>query len=379
MASRELSDALQALARDSKLLLSSLQSTIPAERDILSTPNGPSLLTLKNSALLFYLHHLILLTSHRLKGNTMEDGSDGASLVKGLIKLRLILEKVKPVESRMRSLVERLIRAVEEDDKRRKEGRVEVEVEEENGFDNGHVADIDPLSFRPNIAALTVNGHSKTSSSRRETKENESDEADEISSSLRDRGDGIYRPPRVAPVVYDGDSNAQSRKSKEGKRSLSRNSTLLSELNAGMSSNPYEASSSGVGVGGSGQNSSSRSKALARMEAYEEDNFTRLTMSKKDAKRRRRDEADVALGGAGLSTKRGRVGAGLEEEFGDLLRNKGSFDRVKRQGAVQRSRAGRDEDSSGGAAWEDLMGGGPKGKRTAFQKGLRAEKSRSRR
>lgn len=372
MASRELSEALQALARDSKLLLSSLQSTIPAEKDILSAPNGLSLLTLKNSALLFYLHHLILLTSHRLRGNSLEDGSDGASLVKGLIKLRLILEKVKPVESKMRSLVERLLRAVEEDDKRRKEGRVEDE--DENGLEIAEDADVDPLSFRPNIAALTVNGHSKSSS--RRGIENGLDDGDEISS--RDRGDGIYRPPRVAPVVYDGDSANQGRKSKEGKQSLSRNSTLLSELSAGLSSNPYEASSSGVGVGGSGQNSSSRAKALARMEAYEEDNFTRLTMSKKDAKRRRRDEADVALGGAGLSTKRGRVGAGLEEEFGDLLRNKGSFDRVKRQGAVQRARAGRDGDSGGGAGWEDLMGGGPKGKRTAFQKGLRAEKGRSR-
>ena len=49
-------------------------------------------------------------------------------------------------------------------------------------------------------------------------------------------------------------------------------------------------------------------------------------MSKKDARKRRRDEADVALGGAGLSSGRNgrrRIGGGMEEEFGDLLRGAG--------------------------------------------------------
>jgi U3 small nucleolar ribonucleoprotein protein LCP5 len=365
----ELSNALQLLSKDANSLLSSIQTTLPAEKELLSAPNAPSLLTLKNSALLFYLHHLVLLTSHRLRGNSLEDGTNGALLVKGLIKLRLILEKIKPVESKMRSLVERLLRAVEEDDKRRKEGRVEDD--EADGVDDDAV-DIDPLSFRPNIAALTVNGSSKPAARRSETALLEEEEG----TSSRDRGDGIYRPPRVAPVVYDGDSTGPGgRKAKQDKRS--RNSTLLSELSAGLSSNPYEASSSGIGVDGTGQNSSSRAKALNRMQAYEEDNFTRLMMSKKDANRRRRDEADVALGGAGLSTKRGRVGAGLEEEFGDLLRNKGSFEKVKRQGAMQRAKAGRGDE--GGAGWEDLMGGGRSGKKNAFQKGLRAEKKRGKR
>lgn len=376
MASTELSGVLQALSKDAASVLSSIQSTLPIDKDILSAPNAPSLLALKNSALLFYLHHLVLLTSYRLRGNTLEEGTDGASLVKGLIKLRLILEKIKPVESKMRSLVERLLRAVEEDDKRRKEGRLQDG--DDGDVANGDAIDIDPLSFRPNIAALTVNGQSRATTLRRGNDNNSKDEEEGTLS--RDRGDGIYRPPRVAPVVYDGESGG--RKSKQDKRASTRNSTLLSELSAGLSSNPYEASSSGIGVDGSGQNSSSRAKALNRMQAYEEENFTRLMMSKKDANRRRRDEADVALGGAGLSTKRGRVGAGLEEEFGDLLRNKGGFDKVKRQGAMQRAKTGRRDESGGGAGWEDLMGGGGggrSGKKNAFQKGLRAEKKRSKR
>lgn len=365
MISNELSTVLQALSKDAESLLSSMQSTLPAGEDMLTTPNGPSLFTLKNAALLSYLHNLVLLTAYRLRGNALGDTGRGADLVRNLVKLRLILEKVKPVESKMRSLVERLLRAADDEDKRIREGRPEEE-EDAGGAEGVQVGDVDPLSFRPNLGALTAG---------RPSKDSPSEDRETLSS--RDRGDGIYRPPRMAPVVYDGSSSAKGNKrSREERKSGPRNSTLLSELSASMSSNPYEVSSSGVGVNESGQGSSARAKALSRMDAYEEDNFTRLTMSKKDAKRRRRDEADVALGGAGLSTKQGRVGAGLEEEFGDLLRSKGSYDRVKRKGALDRARAGKG-DESGGGGWDDLMGGGSSGKRNAFQKGVRGEKRKA--
>ncbi|UZJ54718.1 hypothetical protein CBS101457_004038 [Exobasidium rhododendri] len=376
MASLELSTALQTLSKDAKSLVASIESTLLADKDSLTTPNGPSLLTLKNSSLLFYMHNLILLTAHRLRGHALNEGEEGHLLVRNLIKIRLLLEKIKPVESKMRSLVERLLRTAEEDDKRRKEGRVDYN-DDDAAVEDMIVGDIDPLSFRPNIAALTVNGESSTSS--RSKRDAETAEKQDIHSS-RDRGDGIYQPPRMAPVVYDGHSTIRGgKKAKEDKRGPMRNSTLLSEMSASLSSNPYEVSSSGVGVNGTGQGASSRAKALARMDAYEEDNFTRLTMSKKDAKRRRRDEEDVALGGAGLSSKKGRVGAGLEEEFGDLLRNKTNFDRVKRKGAMQRAKDGRGDNSGGGAGWDDLMGGGgSSGKKNAFQKGMRGEKRKAR-
>lgn len=136
----------------------------------------------------------------------------------------------------------------------------------------------------------------------------------------------VYRPPKLVPMAYDPDARS-GRKETGRAAGMTRNSALLSDLTAGMSSNPYEASSGGVGVGGrlAAQNSS-RAKALQRMDDFEEENFTRLVMSKKDANKRRRDEADIALGGAGLSSGRSgrnRVGGGMEEEFGDLLRSSG--------------------------------------------------------
>lgn len=124
-------------------------------------------------------------------------------------------------------------------------------------------------------------------------------------------------------VSYDPDSR-RSKDNDASSKLRGRNSALLSDLTSSLSSNPFESSSGGVGVGGGqrGKGMSKRERELKELQEYEEDNYTRLTMSKKDSKRRKRDEEDLAMGGAGLSggRKQGRIGAGMEEEFGDLLR-----------------------------------------------------------
>ena len=65
--------------------------------------------------------------------------------------------------------------------------------------------------------------------------------------------------------------------------------------------------------------------------------MTRLFMTKKDSKRRRLDEEDIALGGTGSREDfmkgaraiRGRRGPGFENEFDDLL---GSIAKKKKTG-----------------------------------------------
>ncbi|WFD19667.1 hypothetical protein MCAP1_001903 [Malassezia caprae] len=146
---------------------------------------------------------------------------------------------------------------------------------------------------------------------------------------------GVYRPPKLAPMMYDPDAHV-SRKQRNKDRQPSRNAALLADLSAGMSSNPYETSAAGVGGGHAvGLAGSSRARALRRMEEFEEDNYKRLSLSKKDAKRRRRDEQDVALGGLGLSSHGNRIGGGVEEEFGDLLRGSERDERRRQRGDGQ--------------------------------------------
>lgn len=90
-------------------------------------------------------------------------------------------------------------------------------------------------------------------------------------------------------------------------------------------SNPYVESTSGLGVTPTLQ--SRKASKLADIERYEEENYTRIFMNKKDAKRRRMDEEDLALGGTGsredflVGSKgvRGHRTHGFENEFSDLL------------------------------------------------------------
>ena len=123
---------------------------------------------------------------------------------------------------------------------------------------------------------------------------------------------------------------------------------------------------------------SDRAREIQRMTEFEEDNFTRLMMKKKDAHRRRRDEADLALGGTGSSHGR-RRGRGLEDEFEDVLRSVGrarmgamgdGYEELRQKGkkadALSRSRTRvRDDTEDGGDEARQE-------KRSRFQKERRA-------
>lgn len=294
----ELSSELLSSVKESLGLVNKLQQA--AEDGELEHPDGLSLLTVKVDALLSYIHHCVLLGIHRLSGRSL--GSDpGASFVQTLVKLRLYLEKMRPMEARLKYQMEKLLQAVATEEREVARGTAQVG---ETGAEEEDDDDIDPLAFRPNPEGLASAGTRTAAKGAAE----EEDGAD------------VYRPPKMAPVMYDPDARL-SRRAKNKDRQPSRNAALLADLSAGMSANPYETSVGGVGGGMAlGSSGSSRARALRRMETFEEDNYKRLSLSKKDAKRRRRDEQDVALGGLGLSSHGNRIGGGVEEEFGDLLR-----------------------------------------------------------
>ena len=318
-------------------------------------PDGISLLTIKNDAMLDYLHHVVAVCISKISGRSLAGSSSSSSsssssnadgpadLVQNLVKLRLMLEKLRPLENRLKSQVDKLLRAAADADKDILLGRTqpakatksmangdrsEDQGEQDDGSD-------DDLAFRPNPSAF-MQDKARTRALKQPKSNGTRRKSDRDSSSDSDSDDdggktAVYRPPKLVPMSYDPDArtNKNDPRFADMASSITRNSALLSDLTAGMSSNPYEASSAGVGVGGRGRlasNNSARANALARMEEFEEENFTRLVMSKKDARKRRRDEADVALGGAGLSSGRDgrrRIGGGMEEEFGDLLRGAG--------------------------------------------------------
>lgn len=125
--------------------------------------------------------------------------------------------------------------------------------------------------------------------------------------------DGVYRPPRLAPMPYVEKTKNQARQNRPPIPSA------LATLTADPSQPFLETTS---GLGGAPALASGRAQYLRRLKNFEEENFTRVVMKKSDAKRRARDEEDLALGGdlGGGSGSRGRAG-GLNDEFSEVLRS----------------------------------------------------------
>ena len=160
---------------------------------------------------------------------------------------------------------------------------------------------IDPLIFRPNLENMVEPDAGADERS-------EDEKAQDYSA----RGEEIYRPPKVAPMPYN-DAPARGKKSRAAPIA-----NALSELTP---YDPHIESTSGLGSMPTLQ--SGRAKELQRIAEFEEENFTRIVMKKKDAKKRRRDEADIALGGTGAglaSTRRRATGVDFASEFDDILR-----------------------------------------------------------
>ncbi|CCO28077.1 Neuroguidin-B (Fragment) OS=Xenopus laevis GN=ngdn-b PE=1 SV=1 [Rhizoctonia solani AG-1 IB] len=308
-----------------------VQSLLAKQDSELDTRAGISLLSLKNHVMLSYIHSLALLSSHRVLGHSLLDrappsqpfgaldrpvrGSDAGDLVDTIVEDRVILEKTKTLEARMKYQIDKLVRLAQDSPQ-----------------DEGDVID-DPLAFKPNLSSLTApmaqRGRITTESANAE-----GGKALDVEAGSDDDGDNdeIYRPPKLAPVPYIED---RPRKSKE--RTYKAQS--LSSLVTLDPSRPHSESASGLGSG-SASLSSARARELKRMTEFEEENMSRLVMNKKEAQRRKRDEEDMALGGAGA--RRGG-GAALRDEFRDVL------------GAIDRKRG-----ASGGDGYEELRQKGKK-------------------
>jgi U3 small nucleolar ribonucleoprotein protein LCP5 len=160
----------------------------------------------------------------------------------------------------------------------------------------------DPLSFRPNPQNLTNVDDGGSA-----------DEHSDVAHDSNNRND-IYRPPRVAAMPYVGGPTDKKLRHKPVP-------SALAALMYQDPTRPHVESASGLGAIPS--LSANRTREIQRMTEFEEENFTRLVMKKKDMKRRMRDEEDIALGGSGGIAGIRRGGGGLEDEFGDVLKSVG--------------------------------------------------------
>ncbi len=180
-------------------------------------PDGISLLTVKNDAMLDYLHHIVAVCISKISGRSLDSSSSSdahspADLVQNLVKLRLMLEKLRPLENRLKYQMDKLLRAAADADKEVMLGRAKPATKSKKSKDGDSDEDEDvsddDLAFRPNPGAFmqdkarTLATKSSKSSSRRRDARNDSSDED---GSDEDAGGktAVYRPPKLVPMSYD--------------------------------------------------------------------------------------------------------------------------------------------------------------------------------
>ena len=295
-------------------------SSLPLDRSsLLPSKDGISLLDTKNEIFLSYVQYLVFLIIFKLRdaqkirgtegegpseeedggstGGQEQEGVTAEAIVKKLVECRVFLERgIKPLEGRLKYQLDKVLRAAEDVERKAVfkgnandgSGRVQ----KGNGMDGEGTADvseslntsdeddpdkgtpslagleIDELSYRPHPASL-LQPRSTTLSATTKTKV----------------GDGIYRPPRIAPTSLPTTDRGST--AVEGSRGRRRNkSAVVDEYIATELSNApiAEPSIGSTVVGGGRRNKTARERqAEAERRDYEESNFVRLPKeSKKD-------------------------------------------------------------------------------------------------
>ncbi|KAL2153762.1 hypothetical protein VTH82DRAFT_4917 [Thermothelomyces myriococcoides] len=286
-------------------LTKSISSTLevaPKVANIELPKDGISLLDVKNELLLSYLQNLVFLILLKLRqaksGGTKSD-NDGQSLddlvVSKLVELRLYLEKgTRPLEDKLRFQIDKVLRAADDAERNAKQAEEasktnghrsgsesesesqsdsEEESDEESGKQDAPAAPgfkISDLQHRPNLgdfqrpAATTKYSGKQTDAS------------------------GVYRPPKIAPVVMP-----TIEKREKGERKPLKSATLDEFIADEMSTAPIAEPSIGTTIAERGRKiktAAERRKEEERRE-FEETNFVRLPKeSKKERAKRLRQE-----------------------------------------------------------------------------------------
>lgn len=224
--------------------------------------NGVSLLQAKCATLLKYNLNLMRLALARIRGENID------VLAKTLVRDSVALSKIRPLEKKLHHHVEHLLSTTAKIDS----GSTTVDVAALQNH------------LRPNPSAVVIH---EDDDEQRDSKRESEDGPDGLGKS-----GGIYKPPRLAEVVYGNDHLKRSERDQERKERRSARALRtegVRELLAEVRGLPEEVVMNGAETEAFVANGETR--RLLRDERkraeYEEDNFTRLAVSKRDKMKRK--------------------------------------------------------------------------------------------
>ena len=244
--------------------------TLISSSIISESKDGVSLLSLKNHALLSYLHNLaLIIASHVERSRTSKDASNYKDIdeirqkaIEGTITQRVTLEKgVKGLESKISYQLEKVLRANIKAQKMAEESINNKAKPKKTSADDNSDSDDDVLNYRPNPNALV--------GAKEET---------DISSSTTEK----YKVPKISAVTpFAKDHSARA--------SRKQRNTVMDEYIQQASEIPAAEPSIGSTIMDSGRGGERTERDLKKekqIQSYEEENYTRLPgLSKKQAKK----------------------------------------------------------------------------------------------
>ncbi|XP_031563168.1 neuroguidin-like [Actinia tenebrosa] len=207
----------------------------------ISTAKGISFLEVKTQLLLSYLINIVYYMLLKSDGEKIE----GDSAIDRLVEIRTVLEKLRPIDQKMKYQIDKLIKMIT------------------TGMTAG---DSDPLRFKPNPENMAAKLG--------EADEDESDEsADETHIPSKS---GVYVPPKVTAVPYDDGRSSKKDKKTENAKKRALGSSIIQELRDEYSETPMEIREEVI----NDWRSSKKQEDEAHQQNYEEDNFLRLPTKK---------------------------------------------------------------------------------------------------
>lgn len=290
-------------------LTTSIQSATEAlpKDNILPPKDGISLFDVKNELLLSYLQNLVFLIVLKLRARKEEQElGPQDEVVQKLVELRIYLEKgVRPLENRLKYQIDRIIRAA--DDAGRKATQTAKAAKSKadseaaaaaSGSDDSDASDAESDGDAAEDAPAEEFSGPRPGRFAR-------DKTSAASKTVASK-DGIYRPPRIAPVSMPTTEGREERAARRPGKSATLDEFVATELSSAPIAQPSIGSN--VVEGGRRTKSDRERKEEAERREYEESNYVRLpAKTKKElAKDRSRNR-----GGFGGEEWRG-LGAGLD-------------------------------------------------------------------
>lgn len=370
---------------------------------------------MKNGLMLSYLIDLTKLIQyqHKMRSSKSSD-SEPASMseeqlskcMQRLNEMKVIIEKIKPLEKKMRYQLDKLLTISSSSSSfalggENKDDNHNNEDTNEGGDEIVQMEESDPLAFRPNLDSMLGNDddsddneHPHDSSEEsdegkddgddRDEDESEDEDDEEIlaaraalkagralsskkkkqsadygdggSGSDMDANNGVYKAPRMTAVLFEEKERQKVREERllKKQRDRMKKSELLSTLRATYGDMPEEDDFGGGANLGKQRESARR---LAEREAektkFEEEAFVRLTTSRKDKKMKNRimreeisnlhSIADIGNLTAGVSLAFGKEGMDRDDE---VIRVTGSSRQSSRHANGKRRRNNEYEDGS---------------------------------